>query len=385
MFRYPSRDDQCRQCYVTICPSPPGTSATSPEDTWVVHMKYNVLSPFPRFILPVQLKLKDTVVLNTVDSVLAITISPCAEHKTTKPNFSNQTCRENDRLNNEIPKSQCVKGLVTDSELDALKKCSEKSLVSVKDVVDTFSIKESQFSLEEVEISIEETTKADDVLSIGKVVPIEVELPFKDAPQNTEFNSSSECRPCCESNNLTLNCDHLILTNLVNNNEEIDNDTWSIGCSGINSSKSIKGEEYPNEISKYFHLSSFSFKTFSIDTNSEVIENTSISTVIDGTSHLDIQITTVADTPYKLLECSQDNNIEMKDHTTPCIHTRVVSFDVERYIIEVLNTSDELEGKYWVLKNYSTLLVDVCEGSQCVIMHIVILISLQNNIEKTTR
>ena len=67
------------------------------------------------------------------------------------------------------------------------------------------------------------------------------------------------------------------------------------------------------------------------------------------------------------------------------MHTRVLSLDVERYINEALNTSDQLKGKYWVLKNYSTLLVDVCEGSQCVIIHIVILISVQEATEKATK
>lgn len=383
MFRYPSRDEQCRQCYVTICLSPPGTSTTSLDDTWVVHMKYNLLPPFPLFIPPIQLKLKDTVILNTVDSILAITVSPCAEHKTTKPNSRNQTCGENSRSNFEKAKTYCVNDLVTDSKVDILKNCSEKFPVSVKDV----DCKLSNVSGEETEICIQETIKADDIPSIDRMVPNEVEIPNKDAPHKTEISPSlscTECSTCCQSNNLSLNCVHLIMSNLVNNNQEIDNDTQSIGYNGVNSNKSVKDEECSNTISGSSHLSSFSFKTFSIDTDSEMIENTSTSTVIDGTSYLDIQITTVADTPYKLLECLQDN-VEMQDHTTPCIHTRVVSLDVERCIIEALNTSEELKGKYWVLRNYSTLLMDVCESSQCVIMHIVILISVQDYFENATK
>ena len=345
---YPSKDEQCKQCYVTICPSPPATSAMSCEDTWVVHMKYNLLPPFPLFIPLWQLKIKDTVILNTVDSILAITVIPCAKHKTTNPDVNDKKSEENGRLNHRKPKTSCVNSLVTDSKV------------------------EPKISEEEAKLCIVGTTMAVDVSN-------EVKIRSKDAPEKTIF-SCIECSTCCESNNLTFNCDHFIKPNL-NNNREIEIAPQSTGCSECNRNKSIKGE-FPNNTRKSF--SSFNFKTFSVGADSEEVENTSTSIVIDGTSYLDIQITTATDSPYKLLECLQDK-IEMKDHETPCIHTRVVSLDVERYINEALNTSDELKGKYWLLRNYSTLLVDVCEGSQSVIMHVVVLISVQDNIEKLTK
>jgi hypothetical protein len=320
-------------------------------------MKYNLLPPFPFFAPRLQFKLKDTVILNTVDSILAITVSPCAEHKTTNPGVCNQKCEEKGELN--YKRTYCVNDLVTDSKV------------------------EPNGSQEEARLCVVGITPAD-VLRKDQVTANKVEIASNVAPEKTVVHSNLSCT-CCESSIPALNCDHLIERNLVNNNCKLANDTQSTGCSsGFNRNKSVK-EECLNNTSNSLHLSSFNFKTFSVGADSEaVLENTSTSTVIDGTSFLDIQITTAADTPYKLLESLQDS-IEMKDHGTPCIHTRVVSLDVERYINDALNASDELKGKYWLLRNYSTLLVDVCEGSQRVIMHVVVLISVQENVEKVTK
>ena len=380
MFRYPGRDEQCRQCYVTICPCPPAVTTVSPDDTWVVHMKYNLLPPFPLFIPFVQLKLKDTVILNTVDSVLAITVSRCAEHKTSK---TTQTCRENNSSNGLKLKTNCMSSLVVNSTCDILEEYTEKTPVSVNKVVEGLCIDDSSACGHEGKICREEPVKANEMQREERAVLHEIENLCEDVHRRTVNDKTSvypECSSCCQSNGLTktLNCDQSIVSSVINNNEEI----LKKDCNGRN--KTVKDDEYSNKISKSAHLTSFSFKTFSVGTDLAVTENASHSTVIDGTSYLDIQITTVTDTPYNLLECLQDD-IGMKDHTSPCMHTRVLSLDVERYINEALNTSDQLKGKYWVLKNYSTLLVDVCEGSQCVIIHIVILISVQEATEKATK
>lgn len=51
------------------------------NDFWAVHMKYSLLPPFPTFIPCVQLKLKDAILLNTVDSLVAVTVSQQTYHK----------------------------------------------------------------------------------------------------------------------------------------------------------------------------------------------------------------------------------------------------------------------------------------------------------------
>ena len=375
LFRYPGRDEQCRQSYVTICPCPPGVSTTSPDDTWVAHMKYNLSPPFPVFMPHVQLKLKDTIILNTVDSVLAITVSPCAEHETTKTNVDSQTCRENIGSNGCKSKTNCMNSSIAGCDIQ--EECTEKSPVLVNKVVEKLCINNLNASGDEGKMCMEEPVKANKKQTKDRAVLQLMKNLCGDVRRGTVNKTTSvypECSTCSQSNNPTetSNCDQLIIPNVRNNNEEVA-DEDSNGCN-----KLVKGDECSSD------LTSFSFKTFSVGRDSTVVEDASQSTVIDGTSYLDIQITTVADTPYNLLECLQDD-IAMKDHATPSIHTRALSFNVERYINEALNTSDQLKGKYWLLKNYSTLLVDVCEGSQCVVIHVVVLISVQDAVKKATK
>ena len=343
-------------------------------------MRYNLLPPFPLFIPQIQVKLRDTLILNTVDSVLAITVSPCLNHKTTKAKCVYETYQADDSgSNNNNRQASCMNRSLDDLKVDTLGKCTKTTLVD--------NVNDSRFPENEDRMFIIEDVKADGMLSKDNVHK------HVEADKSNEEPTNSSCTECNEQGNnsdksnilkKTLVCDHPIISNILNNNREIHNDIETAGCIAVNKNMPVKDEEYLSTDSKYSHLTSFGFKTFSIGRDSELLESVSTSPVIDGTSYLDIQITTVTDVPYTLLECLQEN-VKLKDHTTPCIHTRVASLDVEKYISEVLNTSNELKGKYWVLKNYSTVLVDVCESSQCVIVHIVILLSVQHNIQTATK
>lgn len=335
-------------------------------------MKYNLLTPFPLFIPRIQFKLKNTVILNTVDSVLAVTVSPCTQHDTSKASINPDGYKE------KCNQTFCVSSLVSGSENEILKTYVEKDPILLQNATEEQSFETSKLPQEKSRV-VEKITGASDGLGVDTVVPTEVKSPGTGSQQETEIKSSQssiERCTCCTSDSCNKT-----KTNLTYDNQKIDSNTESIVCN--DGKKSAKGEEYP-KISKRSQLSSFSFKTFSYLTDSEMLENISTSTVIDGTSYLDIQINTASGLPYKLMENFQDNK-EIKVHTSPCIHTRVISLDIERYINEALNSSDELDGKYWVLRNYSTLLVDVCEGSQCVIVNIVIIISVQENTVKVTR
>lgn len=387
-FRYPAlRDEQCKQCYITICPSPPGNSSTSYDDTWVVHLKYNLLPPFPRFTPHIQLKLQDTVILNTVDSILAITVSPRPTPKTTNPKGSHEMCAENTRtLNADKSKAVCVNDDVeTHSRSDTFpsKAFSQASSVSVKEVAGNELCRKESEEFQDDTVTCVQKTKTGEAVSTDKIIPTELDVTFKDAFNNGDTLQNSSSCTCCNPNNSTLNCD---CPKFINSSHNIDKNSirYDVNANGVNINESVKNEEDPNKTPKYSHLSSFSHRTFSIGTESEMVEVSATSTIIDGTSYHDIQINTITDVPYTLLEWSRDN-IYKKDHLTPCIHTRVVSLDVEGYINEALNTADELKGKYWSLRNYNTLVVDVCEGSQCVIVHIAIKLLVQDNIEKITK
>ncbi|XP_028403865.1 uncharacterized protein LOC114526458 [Dendronephthya gigantea] len=366
-YAYLGRDEQCRQCYVSVCSSPPETTTATCDDTWVVHMKYNLLTPFPLFIPRIQFKLKNTVILNTVDSVLAITASPCTEHDTLEPTTNPDGYKE------QGDQTYCVNSLVTESKNEILKKHAEKDVILVKNATEKHnSFQTSKLPRGKSQVAQKISGASDRVGS-----PTKVKSPCTGSQEKSENELGSSSTEHC--NHCTSNSSNH--TNLTSINQEIDSNPENIECNDGN--KFVKDEEYP-KISKRSHLSSFSFKTFSNRTDPKILENISTSTVIDGTSYLDIQVNTASGTPYKLLENIQDNK-EVKDHTSPCIHTRVISLDIERYINEALNTSDELKGKYWALRNYSTLLVDVCEGSQCVIVNIAIILSVQEDTEKATR
>ena len=371
-FRFPGGDEQCSQCYVTICPSLPRTCRTLPrhDDTWVVHMKYNLLPPFPTFLPFIQLQLPDTILLNTVDFVLAIAVCPCMEASECK--MKQQVLAEKEHASCEQPK---MNGISSTSGRETLQETSdEKSPLLSKDFTKNLSMK----VFENKKFSVQETRKIDvlrkDVCGVvAGSSAAEAKIPPKDIHGQSENNTSStEC-----SNSLSTQCRDLPHSTcweqktLIKTSYDVMKNPKE--CGNVDNYERLI--EIEGNVIKAFQFSSFSFKTFSFGTDSEMeLENAS--NVIDGTSYLDIQVTTVAGTPYNLVECLQDSSREMKDHVSPCVHTRVVSLDVEKYINEEMNNSDELKGKYWLLRNYSTRLVDVCQDSKCVIINIVILISV---------
>ncbi|PFX32186.1 DDB1- and CUL4-associated factor 15 [Stylophora pistillata] len=80
-----SRGDQSHQCYVTVCAGPTrhpcaicknsslGERAEPClEHSFVVHFKYDLLHPFPLFNPSINLKIKDTVLFNTGDYLMAL-------------------------------------------------------------------------------------------------------------------------------------------------------------------------------------------------------------------------------------------------------------------------------------------------------------------------
>lgn len=313
---------------MTLCPSPPCIKcaltkqdkmvnvveqkdvrvnhASVCNDSYIVHMKYTLLPPFPLFIPSIQLKLENAILLNTVDSVLAITVNQETKHK--RQDFAWKF-----QLNDQVI-NQHSQPLWTDRgngvhypEHDGLiNRCTELQIVK------------------------EEERRS---LSNG------------------------------DSNTIKL----------MNNNHEL-----LVSC-----------KEKAFNHSKLSHLSSFGHKTFC--SNCPDLERAQNPCgVIDGTS-LDIQVTNVHNILFKLTQSLPYNNVERTDqgctpvHELPCVHTQVVSLDVERYISEALNTSDDLKGMYPSLRNYSTQIVDVCHRSQRVILQVVSLISVQPKAERITR
>ena len=83
--RRSSRGDQSHQCYVTVCAGPTWNPCAICKNlslgertelclkhSFVVHFKYDLLHPFPLFNPSINLKIKDTVLFNTGDFLMAL-------------------------------------------------------------------------------------------------------------------------------------------------------------------------------------------------------------------------------------------------------------------------------------------------------------------------
>lgn len=271
------------------------------NDSWAVHTKYSLLPPFPTFLPFVQLKMKDTILLNTVDSLVAITVSQQTYHK----------------------------------HPDSALGFSKAPLSGI-----------AKYAVER-----------------------------NSSTNETKVLSMSSSKP----ERGLLNEDSILSSIVCDNDKEIDGD-----------GNRLLGNCKESEInhSKFSHLSSFCCKTFC--NNSTEAERAQISpAVIDGASCIDIQVTNLYNTNYQLIQSDQHNsdvNTEScRVYGLPSIQTQVISLDVERYISEALITSVELKEMYSLLRNYNTQIVDVCDGSQCVILHVISLIYVQPKVGRIIR
>ncbi|KAK2556767.1 DDB1- and CUL4-associated factor 15 [Acropora cervicornis] len=78
---YSAKDDQSRQCYVTVCAAPSscpcnGCMSTKQclKHSFVMYFNYDLFPPFPIFNPSISLKMEDTVLINTGDFLMALKV-----------------------------------------------------------------------------------------------------------------------------------------------------------------------------------------------------------------------------------------------------------------------------------------------------------------------
>ncbi|XP_046844713.1 uncharacterized protein LOC124438581 [Xenia sp. Carnegie-2017] len=339
-------DEQTRQCFVTICTSPPRTNELPSENTWAVHMMYTLLSPFPKLVPQVHLKLKHTVIINSVDSVHAITIVPCAQHASEKTRSVSSHTRGDDlnsvntRGNGRPSSSQksykyspCTNNRDINNSIEETRRCDQPNDASC---------------------IIQKDGKKREVSSMLSQVELFANL-------TTQKNN------CMKSNN----CDSDSISSYDGN--ENPNTLWGVGFNPTthDNSQDAQHTSYSYDSCKF---SSFNYKTFCNSPETEMTEGNLSSPIIESSSSVDIQVETVENDPYDLTECLHGKKESMKAHTTPRIHTRIASFEVEPYIHEVVKSSFNFDDRYWVIKNYNTQVVDICESTNCVVIHITVIL-----------
>lgn len=398
---------------MTLCPSPPCSKCSSTDTmddhtslcsySWAVHMKYNVLPPFPLFIPSIQLKLKDVILLNTVDSLLAVTVNSRTNHKSSDSALKSSSWEQD--TNSQMLKQETGNGILYAEENGLVKRCSKSQIAENEEEQKPYN--------EDLDLQLPRTENANSI-SRAKKNGLLNERPKllvekageeeerrlcderSDSKESESWLSRSETTnsiSCAEKNGLLNECTGSLVDVTREKEEQRLCDERNINWCNNNckfvvfdDERLVNCQESAINHSKLSHLSSFGFKTFCRNcADSESAENSS--GIIDGTSCLDIQVTNLGNTPYKLIQSSQHtsppNNVPV--HESPCIHTQVVSLDVEKYISEALNTSDDLKGMYWLLRNYCTQIFDVCDGTESVILQVISLISVQPKAEKITR